>query len=342
MSKSTKSLKRIFKYAILFIIIFGVLLTFTNLKHLKQHFFEINLCYFILTLSSAFVVYLIEGIFLLFSLRLYKEELPLLHAFRYSLIINSVGYFVSLGGITPFATQIHVLDHHNISVQKATASRVIQVIFFNFFFILLLLIGLISILTHYPKSIFSVPIIIITVSFFFLLISAFYLSIFWKPFQKVAARGLFNFLNSVVRVFTKKVRFDQKWAENLLNEFHNGFRIIIRTPHSLITLFLISLIDWVFWISVMYFSFFAMNYSIHPGALIIGFSIGQLVGILSMMPGGAGTMEGAMALVYTSLGIPLATAVGVIVLYRLAFYIIPFLVSIPFYFSLKHKSQDLN
>jgi len=83
-----------------------------------------------------------------------------------------------------------------------------------------------------------------------------------------------------------------------------------------------------------------MNYPVHLGVLIIGFSIGQLVGILSMMPGGAGTMEGSMALVYTSLGVPLATAVGVIVLYRFAFYIIPFLVSLPFYFSLKKKSHE--
>jgi len=340
MSNSSKRLKRVFKYAILLIIIFGILLTFTNLKNLKQHFFEINLNYLVAALTSSFLVYMIEGIFLLLALRLFNEQLPVLHALRYSLIINSLGYFISLGGLTPFATQIHVLDHHNIGVQKATASRVIQVIFFNVFFIFLLILGLISILKYYPHRLFHLPIIIVTVSFFFLLISAFYLSIFWNSFQGIAIRVFFNFLNAIIRIFSKKARLNPEWARVLLKEFRQGFNTIIKKPGYLLILFFISLADWILWIAVMYFTFLAMNYQIHFGVLIIGFSIGQIVGIISMLPGGVGTMEGSMALVYTSLGVPLATAISVIVLYRFSFYIVPFLSSLPFYFSLKQKQHE--
>lgn len=339
MDKYAKNLKAIFKYAILFIIIFGLLLTFSNLKNLKRHFFEINLSYFFAAIVSAFIVYGIEGIFLLISLKLFDVKLPIFFALKYSLIINSFGYFVSLGGLTPFATQIHVLDHHNISIQKATAARVLQVIFFNLFFIVLLIIGLLSILYYYPHSIYSLPLVIFTVSFFFLLISGFYLAIFWKSFQKVAVRIFFNFLKSLVGLFSKKTKLNQAWAVNLLDEFNNGFKTVVKKPLYLFILFIITIIDWIFWLIVMDFSFLSMNFHIHFGVLIIGFSIGQIVGIISMVPGGAGTMEGSMALVYTSLGVPLETAVGAILLYRFSFYIIPFLFSLPFYFSLKHKVE---
>jgi uncharacterized protein (TIRG00374 family) len=88
---------------------------------------------------------------------------------------------------------------------------------------------------------------------------------------------------------------------------------------------------------VMYFCFRAFNYHIPVNFLIIGFSIGQIIGILSMIPGGAGTMEGSMALVFVALGIPLETALSSIILFRLSFYILPFFMSLPLYFSLRQK-----
>jgi uncharacterized protein (TIRG00374 family) len=339
MDKSSKKLKRVFKYAILFIIFYGVLLTFTNLKNLTRHFFEIDLHFFLIAVGFSFLVYLIEGIFLLLSLRLFDERLPLIHALRYSLIINSIGYFVSFGGLTPFATQVHVLDHHDIGYQKATAARVIQVIYFNFFFILLLGLGLISILKYRTQSLFSLPIVVVTVGFFFLLIAVFYLAIFWKTFQETVMKSFFGFLNAVIRLFSKRIVLNPTWPRQLLGEFLNGFRTIVKRPSYLFVLFILSVVDWSLWISVIYFCFRSMNYPIHFGVLVIGFSIGQIVGILSMLPGGAGAMEGSMALVYSSLSVHLATAVGAILLYRLAFYVIPFLACLPFYFSLRHRKH---
>jgi len=47
-----------------------------------------------------------------------------------------------------------------------------------------------------------------------------------------------------------------------------------------------------------------------------------------------------MALVYNAFGVPLETALGAVLLYRVNFYIIPFLASLPLYFVLKRKLKE--
>ena len=50
-----------------------------------------------------------------------------------------------------------------------------------------------------------------------------------------------------------------------------------------------------------------------------------------MVPGGLGVQEGSMAGVYHLLGVPLEQAVLVSLLFRLVYYVIPFGVSLAFY-----------
>lgn len=339
MKKTDGKLRRFLKYAVLFIIIYGLLLTFTNLRHFKQLFIEMDFTSFFIAVICSLAVYGIEGIFLRTSLKLFNEKIPVLKAIKYSLIINSVGYFISFGGLTPFATQIHVLDYENIGLQKATASRVLQVICFNMFFNFLLIGGFLLLISNNKERDYNLTAIVFIVSFFFLLITAFYLSIFLHSFRNKAVKVFFIFINSITGIFSKKFKLNPKWVIQLLDEFQKGFKSAIKKPAFLVALFVITLFDWVFWLLIMYCSFLAINFHINIGSLIIGFSIGQIVSIISMIPGGVGTMEGSMALVFTTLGVPLHSALGAILLYRVSFYIIPFFLCLPFYFSLKKKIE---
>lgn len=340
MKKSKRKYRRFLKYIILFVIIFGLLLTFSNLKKLKHHLFELDFVFFSAAVTCSLIIYGLEGIFLFTTLKLLKEKLPILLALKYSLIINAVGYLISFGGITPFATQIHVLDYQNISIQKATTSRVVQVLFFNAFFNILLIFGLISILLNNRNSDDNLTVVIITTSFFLIIIIGFYLAIFWTSFRKAALKLFFTILNGIIKLFSNKYKLSLKWALYLLNEFNNGFRSTLKNPLYLITFFIITIIDWSFWLLVMYFSFLTVHYPVKIGTLIIGFSIGQIVSVFSMVPGGVGTMEGAMALIYKILGIPLSTTLVAVLIYRISFYIIPYFLSLPFYLNLKYKIED--
>ncbi len=317
----------------------GLLLAFTNYNKLKELLHGINPIYLLYAIASAIIVYVMEGVFLFTALRIFNERLPLLTSIKYSLIINSVGYFISLGGLTPFATQIYILDYHNIETRKAALTRILQVIFFNILFAILLIIGLVSILFNRDIKVFNLTIIVIVVFLFFLLFAGLYLAIFWRVFRLISIKIIFGSLNKLVKLFAKNFHLSSMKAVQFLDDFSRGFNVLFKRPKYLMVLIGVAAVDWVLWLSVMYFSFLAFNYRIDISAMIIGFSIGQVVAIISMVPGGLGTMEGSMALTFAALNIPLGTAIGSVLFYRLSFHIIPFFLSLPFYFSLKHKIQ---
>jgi uncharacterized protein (TIRG00374 family) len=256
---------------------------------------------------------------------------------RYALVINSIGYFVSFGGITPFATQIHVLDHHNIDYKKATITRVFHLFLFNLLFDVMLIIGFLYLLFgSVQKSQYVLTILIIT-GFFICVRPGLYLALFWRSFRVVVFKIIFRVINAVLKIIKKESRLDPQWVIELLDKFQDGFRSLVKKPLSLLLICSITVILYIFWVGVMYFSFFSINYSVKSGLLAIGFATGQIVGVLSMVPGGIGTLEGSSSLVYAALGIPFETALSALLVYRMTYNVIPFLFSLPFYFSMKTR-----
>jgi len=99
-------LSRALRFGIIFIIALGLLIAFTNLKELQKHILSISLKLFLAGEACALGVYFFEGLFLLFSLKLFKEKISFFQALKSAFIINALGYLVSFGGLTPFATHL--------------------------------------------------------------------------------------------------------------------------------------------------------------------------------------------------------------------------------------------
>lgn len=297
-----------------------------------------DLSFLVLTVAVTLLVYVFEAVFTRISLLVFNETLPFFQSLRYSLVINAFGYLVSLGGLAPFATQIHVLDYHDIDARKATLSRALHMVYFNIFFALFLIAGYAALPSGNGTG--SLLLITAVVSFVLLILGGFFLAIFYTPFQNAASDILARFLNSVIRLFSRRFRMEPSWLKRFLRDLHEGFFVLLKRPGYLLLIILSTSVIWVLWIGVMYLAFLAFGYMINPWHLLTGFSIGQAIGVISMLPGGAGTMEGSMALVFVSLGVPLQTALAAIIIFRLSFYIFPFLLSLPFYFTLRHRDRD--
>ena len=339
-SGKLKKARRYLKYAIIFIVIIGILLAFSKLNQLKFVFLQMNLWYFGISVVFSFMVYIFEGFFLLVSLRAFGERLPIGKAIKYSLLINSLGYLVSLGGLTPFATQVYILDYDDISPKKATLTRILQAVLFNLLFNILVIVGFLYIILGKKDIGFSKISMTIAMLVFFIISTIAYLTVFWKKFRNFSMNILISGINKIIRIFSKKKQINPENIERYINDFHVGFKNLLAHPRLAIIIILITLIDWFLWVGVLFFTFKAVHFTINLGELLIGFAAGQTVAIISMVPGGAGTMEGSMALIFSAFGIQFETALGAVLLYRVSFYIIPFLISLPLYLSLKKKIQE--
>lgn len=112
--------------------------------------------------------------------------------------------------------------------------------------------------------------------------------------------------------------------------------VVAMRAHPVLLLLLIGLTvtDWGSSVAALWFCFDALGDPISLGVLLTGFALGVTAGVLSMVPGGFGIQESSMAGIYALLGIPLQKAVLASILFRVVYYLVPYLVSLVFYWRL--------
>ncbi len=86
----------------------------------------------------------------------------------------------------------------------------------------------------------------------------------------------------------------------------------------------------------LYLIFLAAGYRVSPGLLLGGYGLPLLLSKFTFLPGGIGLVEGTMAAIYTGLGVPGATAVVVILTYRIISFWLPTLLGFPLFVYLQH------
>jgi uncharacterized membrane protein YbhN (UPF0104 family) len=79
----------------------------------------------------------------------------------------------------------------------------------------------------------------------------------------------------------------------------------------------------------LYLVFIAAGHRVSPAVLLAGYGLPLLLGKAPLLPGGVGIVESTMAALYTSLGVPNAVAVVVILIYRFFSFWLPTLVGFP-------------
>jgi uncharacterized protein (TIRG00374 family) len=113
-----------------------------------------------------------------------------------------------------------------------------------------------------------------------------------------------------------------------------GVGVVQTRPLLLAIMIALVVIDWGACVAALWFCFNALDDPISLDVLLTGFSLGVTAGVLSMVPGGLGVQEGSMSGIYALLGVPLQQAVLASILFRLVYYLIPYLASLGFYWRL--------
>ena len=86
--------------------------------------------------------------------------------------------------------------------------------------------------------------------------------------------------------------------------------------------------DWVLTCGVLWAAFRAVSHPLSPGLVMVGFGVGLFFSLVSFVPGGLGIMEGSMAAVFVSLGVPFEKAIVAILIFRVSYHLIPLIVSV--------------
>ncbi len=119
-------------------------------------------------------------------------------------------------------------------------------------------------------------------------------------------------------------RFYKKNSEDLENQIHqsifgfqNTMKLLISNKKGLVYTLSLSFIIWIFEILRVYLVFLA--FGAHVNIIVVGevFIVACLVGMIPLLPGGLGAVDGLMILFYSAAGVPSSVSAAATVVERL-------------------------
>ncbi|KNF07851.1 protein of unknown function UPF0104 [Gottschalkia purinilytica] len=245
------------------------------------------------------------------------EKIP----FKRILNINMAGTFTE--SITPsvkaggeLAKIIMLKNEIGLSGSKATAIVGVQKVVS---FISFLALNLISIFWFLTTTNIDKPYItrIIIISFIALiLIFGFIIIIMVYP----------NIINFLLKIISMKDERKQKVSENI-SKFSNSFRSAIKDKKLLISQLLLSLVIWEFFAIKAYFIAKGLNLDIGFISISVITYLTYMVGMLPLLPGGAGTFEGSMMLFLIPLGVSSDKGMSLAIVFRFVTFWFVFITS---------------
>ncbi len=129
------------------------------------------------------------------------------------------------------------------------------------------------------------------------------------------------------RLMPKKAqKYEKKFVHIIevnVPKFQEGFKLLMRDKKSFFLALLYSFLSWFFVLLRSYYVFYSMNYPIKLPDVMVVQMVGIVVGLVSVIPGGAGLIETVNSAVYILLGIDKKVAVTATIVERMISYWIP-------------------
>ena len=171
----------------------------------------------------------------------------------------------------------------------------------------------------------------IIASVLLILLTAFLLSLIimgvYSPKSlKIGMHWIISHLNSLFKFLHLKKRFSADWINEGVKEFAAASKNVTSQTKEIRKLFCYYFLVHFVNIISLYFIFIAFNQHILFRALIAGFIMGVVFQIVGITPYGIGLTESAMALTFTSLGVPTENAILITITYRSMTFWLPFFI----------------
>jgi uncharacterized protein (TIRG00374 family) len=260
-------------------------------------------------------------------------RLPFREWLRITLVSNTVNYLVTSAGLSGFAVRMYLLSQRGLPSGRAVVISLVQTFLTNFTLLFFILMGFASLVVRqYLSGAGLAAAIALVVVFAGILAWAVVL----MYHRRLRRRTLFFIASTGHRILRRVV---PRWTpgrmrlwrfQHTLNE---GLDFLLARKRQMLAPTFWILLDWVLTIAILWSAFRAVNYPIAPGLVVVGFAVGMCLTLVSLVPGGLGLMESAMAAAFASFGAPYETAVLAVVIFRVSYHFLPLLLSLFFFHS---------
>jgi uncharacterized protein (TIRG00374 family) len=258
-------------------------------------------------------------------------EVPFWEMLKITFVANTVNYVVSTGGLSGFAARLYFFIRLQIPPGTAVIISLVQGVVTNLILLLFVVVGFAYLLAAQSLHGYALWTIAVLLSIFVL---AAVLAILLLLHRELRRRSLF-FMAEAVHWFMHRFLPRHKPRRVHIWRFQRNLNrgidfVLARKRHMVVpTLWIIA--DWMVTLLILWGGFVAVHYPIPLSFVVVGFAVGIILSLVSFVPGGLGVMEGSMAAIFASLSVPFETAVVAVLIFRVAYYILPMIISVFFF-----------
>lgn len=253
--------------------------------------------------------------------------------------VNNVFPSGGVSGISYFGVRMR---SGNVTAGKAALVQLMKLVLLFLSFEILLGIGLF--LLALEGNINSMILLIVAVFSTALILGTILLVYVLGSKQRVNAFHVLirSAANGISKTFTKNNAprvYKLEKLKFLLDELYENFVIIKTRYRELKKPLLYALLANTTEVLTIYTVYMAFGYPVNLGAIILAYSVANVAGFISILPGGVGIYEAIMTTVLVAAGIPVAISLPVTIMYRVLSSLVQLPVGYFFYHRTLHKGS---
>lgn len=260
---------------------------------------------------------------------------------RIAFISIAVNQLISFGGVAGYSLRAVLSKRYGVATGDALAMSLVHSYLNNLAMFFLLGLGLLQLVRDpatdeaWRRTLEAAGVLV--VAFFVISTGA----LFSGRLRGTLVRGSARFARELLPDrWSDPIEFSLRDIDTALGRTATALR---RDPAAAWWPCVFLLLDWLAAFAVLWFCLDAVGQPVAMGVLLGGFSIGVVAGFASLVPGGLGVQDGSLAAVLALQGVPLDRAVLGTLLFRIVYYVVPFLTTLPVYASfLRRRDIEAN
>lgn len=287
-------------------------------------------------IAATFISYALASFGYAIANSFFGLEVERLRLFAIGFVTIAFNHLITMGGTVGYSIRVMLMRGTRTRGRDILAAS----IFHSYANLLIIVLALPFSLIYIIAS-HKIPTnvgLAIQISFWLFLLFFVFFSL--AIFSAAVRRRLFAFSNKLISWISKK-NFSETF-QKMEGAFAEGVGMIKRSKKEVLYCLIVMLADWLLCFVSLWFCFRALNINLGSAFIASGFFIGVTVGLISMIPGGLGVQDLSEAAIYNLLGVSLSDAILVSVLFRIIYYLIPFLAGLVIYSRLISENRLKN
>src|SRR5207247_90360 len=209
---------------------------------------------------------------------------------RITFVSNTVNYLVTSAGLSGFAVRMYLLSQQRIPAGRAVLISLVQTFLTNFTLLCFVALGFASLVLRQAVPGVALVAASVALALFTGLLAYAVVLIYHRQLRR---RTLFFIADAGHRVLRRVV---PRWTPGRVrlwrfqHNLNQGLEFLLARKDRMLAPAGWILLDWMLTIALLRAAFRAVTYPIAPGLVIIGFGVGIVLSLVSLVPGGLGVM----------------------------------------------------